>query len=82
MAIRGRAETSRHYSISRPPEISNAAPSKSVLMIHGSRFADVDGFKREFSALLSDHTWGRNLDPFNDVLRGGFGTPEGGFILR
>lgn len=26
--------------------------------------------------------WGRNLDAFNDILRGGFGTPEGGFILR
>jgi hypothetical protein len=25
---------------------------------------------------------GRNLDAFNDILRGGFGTPEGGFILR
>lgn len=23
-----------------------------------------------------------NLDSFNDILRGGFGTPEGGFVLR
>jgi hypothetical protein len=26
--------------------------------------------------------WGKNLDAFNDVLRGGFGTPDEGFILR
>lgn len=26
--------------------------------------------------------WGQNLDAFNDVLRGGFGTPDEGFILR
>ena len=25
--------------------------------------------------------WGRNLDAFNDVLRGGFGSPEDGFVL-
>lgn len=25
---------------------------------------------------------GRNLDAFNDILRGGFGTPDGGFTLR
>jgi hypothetical protein len=58
MAIRGQAETSRHYSISRPPEMSNAAPSKPVLIIDRSRFANFDGFKREFSILLSDYPWG------------------------
>lgn len=26
--------------------------------------------------------WGRNLDAFNDVLRGGFGTPDDGFTIR
>lgn len=25
---------------------------------------------------------GPKLDAFNDILRGGFGTPEGGFVLR
>jgi hypothetical protein len=33
-------------------------------------------------ALIPGAYWGRNLDAFNDILRGGFGTPEGGFILR
>ena len=43
---------------------------------------DLDGFAREFSLLLSDWTWTGNLDAFNDILGGGFGTPEGGFVLR
>ena len=53
-----------------------------VLVIDGSRFADFAGFAEEFSRLLTDYTWRGNLDAFNDILRGGFGTPEGGFTLR
>src|ERR1044072_1866947 len=53
-----------------------------VLVIDGARFADFDGFAREFSRLLRDHRWRGNLDAFNDVLRGGFGTPENGWVLR
>lgn len=53
-----------------------------VLVIDGARFADFDGFTREFSRLLRDHTWRGNLDAFNDILRGGFGTPEDGWVLR
>ncbi|MDA3926035.1 MAG: barstar family protein [Kiritimatiellae bacterium] len=26
--------------------------------------------------------WRRNLDAFNDILRGGFGTPDEGFVIR
>ncbi|MFN9976279.1 MAG: barstar family protein, partial [Phycisphaerae bacterium] len=26
--------------------------------------------------------WGKNLDAFNDILRGGFGTPDHGFVIR
>jgi hypothetical protein len=44
--------------------------------------ADLAGFAEEFSTLLSDYTWRGNLDAFNDILRGGFGTPDGGFTLR
>ncbi|MFE1595444.1 barstar family protein [Nocardia sp. NPDC058705] len=55
---------------------------KPVLVIDGSRFDDYDEFAREFSALLNDWTWNKNPDAFNDILRGGFGTPEGGFVLR
>jgi hypothetical protein len=32
--------------------------------------------------LIPGVEWGRNLDAFNDILRGGFGTPERGFVLR
>lgn len=53
-----------------------------VLVIDGSRFGDLDGFAREFTKLLVDYTWHGNLDAFNDILRGGFGTPKGGFTLR
>jgi hypothetical protein len=53
-----------------------------VLLIDGARFDDFEGFQLEFSALLADYRWTGNLDAFNDILRGGFGTPEGGWILR
>ncbi len=57
--------------------------SKPVLTIDGARFHDLAGFMDEFARVLEpDVYWGRHLDAFNDVLRGGFGTPEGGFILR
>lgn len=35
----------------------------------------------EIGAQLGTAPWGRNFDAFNDVLRGGFGTPERGFVL-
>ncbi len=53
-----------------------------VLIVDGTRFSDLDGFAREFSRLLSGYTWRGNLDALNDVLRGGFGTPEHGWVLR
>jgi Barstar (barnase inhibitor) len=53
-----------------------------VLVIDGANFSDFDGFAREFSRLLCDYTWRGNLDAFNDLLRGGFGTPEHGWVLR
>ena len=53
-----------------------------VLVIDGAVFSDFEGFAREFSRLLDDHVWRGNLDAFNDILRGGFGTPEGGWVLR
>ncbi|WP_129785518.1 barstar family protein [Promicromonospora panici] len=53
-----------------------------VLVIDGARFSDLDGFAREFSQLLSGYTWRGNLDALNDVLRGGYGTPADGWVLR
>jgi RNAse (barnase) inhibitor barstar len=53
-----------------------------VLIIDGAQFSDFDGFAREFSRLLDDYAWRGNLDAFNDMLRGGFGIPENGWVLR
>lgn len=56
--------------------------SKRVFEIDGNAFDDLEGFFDEIERSLLTAPWGRNLDAFNDVLRGGFGTPDGGFILR
>lgn len=53
-----------------------------VLIIDGATFSDFEGFQQALSALLTDYEWHGNLDAFNDILRGGFGTPESGWILR
>lgn len=53
-----------------------------VLVIDGDRFDDFEGFVGRFSALLEDFEWNGSLDAFNDILRGGCGTPDGGFELR
>lgn len=53
-----------------------------VLLIDGAAFSDFEGFTREFSRLLANHEWRGHLDAFNDILRGGFGTPEDGWVLR
>lgn len=57
---------------------------KPVLEIDGGRCRTLNGFYDEVERKLLQHgvRWGRNLDAFNDVLRGGFGTPDGGFVLR
>jgi hypothetical protein len=60
--------------------IDGDAPA--LLVLDGADFSDFEGFAREFSKLLGDYTWRGNLDAFNDILRGGFGTPENGFVLQ
>jgi hypothetical protein len=60
----------------------SSAASLPVLVVDGDRFDDLEGFAREFSRLLGDYEWRGNLDAFNDVLRGGMGTPDAGFVLR
>jgi RNAse (barnase) inhibitor barstar len=57
--------------------------SKRVYEIDGVRFTTLEGFYDEFSRVLIPGVfWGHNLNAFNDILRGGFGTPENGFVLR
>lgn len=51
-------------------------------VLDGDAFADLGGFFAEVSrVMVPGRAWGRNLDAFNDLLRGGFGTPEGGFVV-
>jgi hypothetical protein len=46
-------------------------------------FASLEGFFDAVSTRLIPNTeWGRNLDAFNDILRGGFGTPPERFVIR
>ena len=50
--------------------------------IDGQRFSTLEEFYDELDRVMSLAPWGHNLDAFNDILRGGFGTPEEGFTLR
>lgn len=51
--------------------------------IDGVRTISLEAFYDEISEILIPGAeWGRNLDAFNDILRGGFGTPESGFRIR
>ena len=55
---------------------------KRRIEIDGVRFSSLEGFYNEVSErLIPGAKWGRNLDAFNDILRGGFGTPEEGFVF-
>ncbi len=48
--------------------------TRKAFLIDGDRFHDLDGFYREVDKeLMSEESWGRNLDAFNDILRGGMG---------
>lgn len=53
-------------------------------IIDGSRMTSLEAFFDEITrVLVPDYSyWGRNLDAFNDILRGGFGTPDEGFTIK
>jgi RNAse (barnase) inhibitor barstar len=56
---------------------------KSVYEIDGLAFSTLEEFYEIIArVLIPGADWGRNLSAFNDILRGGFGTPENGFVLR
>lgn len=60
--------------------------SKQEFEINGRNFSTLEAFYDEISRVLLPELpidgWGHNLDALNDILSGGFGTPEEGFILR
>jgi RNAse (barnase) inhibitor barstar len=52
-------------------------------VLDGTKITSLESFYDQVSStLIPDAFWGRNLDAFNDILRGGFGTPEDGLVLR
>jgi hypothetical protein len=53
-----------------------------VITIDGASIDDFAGFVDAFAVKLDDFEWHGSLDAFNDILRGGCGTPDGGFELR
>lgn len=55
--------------------------TKQTIIIDGACFTSLEEFFTHFQSQALSAVWGRNLDAFNDVLRGGFGTPDGGFTL-
>lgn len=56
---------------------------KHIILLDGFQFSTLEEFFKHFTErALNGSDWGHNLDAFNDVLRGGFGTPEGGFIIE
>jgi hypothetical protein len=51
-------------------------------ILDGRACSTLEEFAAHFSSVvLEDYQWRGNLDAFNDILRGGFGTPEQGFVL-
>src|SRR5262249_840625 len=55
---------------------------KPTFEIDGLEFSTLEGFFHNVGSRIGTTAWGQNLDAFNDVLRGGFGTPEQGFVLH
>ena len=53
------------------------------LVLDGSRITSLDTFYDEVSrVLVPGADWGRNLDALDDILSGGFGTPEWPYVIR
>ena len=47
-----------------------------IIEIDGADFGTLEEFYDHLTARAGLVSWGKNLDAFNDVLRGGFGTPN------
>jgi RNAse (barnase) inhibitor barstar len=55
---------------------------KRIYEIDGANSSTLEEFAGDFTRQLNLQTnWRGNLDAFNDILHGGFGTPENGFVL-
>ena len=57
-------------------------PEVTEFELDGACFSTLEEFAAHFSErVLPRHRWNGHVDAFNDILRGGFGTPEDGFRL-
>jgi RNAse (barnase) inhibitor barstar len=57
---------------------------KHIYTLDGNNFSTLEEFWEEIGfVLMGIHNahWGRNLDAFRDILCGGWGTPDEGFVL-
>ena len=55
---------------------------KTTYIIDGAHFTNLSEFYNEFGlSVIPGNDWGKNLDAFDDVLSGGFGTPPEGFAI-
>ncbi len=56
--------------------------ARPTIKVDGNSFSTLEEFYDEVSRkLILGENWVRNLDAFSDILSGGFGTPDEGFIL-
>ncbi|MFD0917790.1 barstar family protein [Pseudahrensia aquimaris] len=70
------------HNAKMPQEIWKKYQSMKIYRINGERFSTLEEFYEEISrVLIPGSKWGYNLNAFNDILRGGFGTPDEGFML-
>jgi len=52
-------------------------------IIEGFRIVSLETFFDEITrVVVPGSSWGHNLDAIDDILRGGFGTPDEGIILK
>ncbi|MEQ8778927.1 MAG: barstar family protein [Roseibium album] len=79
-----RGSKKHHACDCEPYEEEHSKKYQSMKKYHidGERFSTLEEFYEEVSrVLIPGAGWGHNLNAFNDILRGGFGTPCEGFIL-
>ncbi len=78
--MRGGGEASPLAGCGEPASAS--ASARRIYEIDGARCTSLEAFYAELDRSLGLADWGHNLDAFDDILGGGFGTPPGGFVLR
>jgi RNAse (barnase) inhibitor barstar len=79
----GRSVRGHNPTLAQPAVLGRVAlAAMTTYEIDGRDFSTLDGFYDEISrVLIPGAFWGRNLDAFDDVLYGGFGTPDERFAL-